>query len=375
MITDSQSVVLTSLELGQGFWLSRARLNSESTLNSLTRTMITELNAAFDQCESDPNCVAIFLEGTGEKAFCAGGDIRAMYNSMVKHGASHNPEAIDFFESEYQLDYRIHKATKPIIVWGTGFVMGGGLGLFAGAQHRIVTETSKIAMPEISIGLYPDVGGSYFLNKLPKGVGLFLGLSAHRLMASDSQFLGLSNHYYQSSDREKIPSILKDRAYKAGDLKHNAALVFETLSTHEAAPTDAPLRAKLESIQDTFRYDSLEANIGRWTKLAARDDFFKKGLETFHKGSPTSAKIIFEQLRRTERMSLEECFALETVLTIQFAAHHDFREGIRALVIDKDNVPKWNPKSLGEVSADIIAAHYKSPEGYKNPFHKRTTHT
>src|SRR5690606_7173204 len=169
---------------GGGKKIAVATLNSEKTLNSLTQTMVDLLGPQLKQWESDASIAAVVLRGAGEKAFCAGGDVKELYRSAVeKDGA-----AAKFYETEYRLDYQIHTYSKPIVMWGTGIVMGGGLGLASGASHRGVTETSRIAMPEITIGLFPDVRGTRFLNRAPGKIGLYLGLISALLHATVDLF-------------------------------------------------------------------------------------------------------------------------------------------------------------------------------------------
>ncbi|EWG99884.1 hypothetical protein Q427_22465 [Halomonas sp. BC04] len=159
-----------------------ATLNAPKSLNALTLTMAQQLMAKLDAWAVDRSIVAVWLEGAGEKAFCAGGDVVALYRSMTEEGENRGSGrdsvfAETYFTTEYRLDYRIHTYPKPILLWGDGIIMGGGLGLTAGASHRIVTETTRIAMPEITIGLYPDIGASWFLNRMPPGIGAYLGIT------------------------------------------------------------------------------------------------------------------------------------------------------------------------------------------------------
>jgi enoyl-CoA hydratase/carnithine racemase len=177
-------VLFQELACANGKRIGVAQLNSEKTLNSLSLAMIRLLYPQLQQWAQDDNIVAVFLQGAGEKAFCAGGDVKQICLAVRANGID-DTTAEELFAAEYRLDYFIHCFPKPMIVWATGIVMGGGIGLLCGASHRIVTETSRLAMPEISIGLYPDVGGSWFLGRLGK-VGLFLGMTAANINAQDA---------------------------------------------------------------------------------------------------------------------------------------------------------------------------------------------
>ncbi|MDN5849582.1 MAG: enoyl-CoA hydratase/isomerase family protein, partial [Nitrococcus sp.] len=170
-----QSVLFEERPAKNGRKLGFARLNAERSLNALSQAMIDALQARLSDWAQDPAIVCVVIEGSGAKAFCAGGDVIALYDSMRAHPGGPNPVAKRFFETEYRLDYQIHTYPKPVLCWGHGIVIGGGLGLMAGASHRVVTETSHIAMPEITIGLYPDIGATWFLNRMPGRVGSFLG--------------------------------------------------------------------------------------------------------------------------------------------------------------------------------------------------------
>ncbi|MAD21828.1 MAG: enoyl-CoA hydratase, partial [Halomonas sp.] len=174
-----------------GHVIGEITLNAERSLNALTLEMIEEILPRLNQWQSDERVVAVLLDSAGEKAFCAGGDVVNLYKAIQGEGAADFPER--FFENEYRLDYQLHTFPKPVICWGNGIVMGGGMGLLSGSSHRIVTETSRLAMPEVTIGLYPDVGASWFLNRLPGGAGRFLAMTGGQINAPDAVHLGLAD--------------------------------------------------------------------------------------------------------------------------------------------------------------------------------------
>src|SRR5690554_6159952 len=202
MTSMQDAVLFSTKDTADGHKIGIATLNSERSLNALSLAMIDALEPQLEAWANDDSIVCVWLEGAGEKAFCAGGDIVAMYKAAKDLPKEPVAEVVDFFTREYRLDYRIHTYPKPLVVWGDGFVMGGGMGLMNGASHRIVTERSRLAMPEISIGLYPDVGGTYFLSRLPEGMGLFLGLTAAQVNAADALWLGMADLALASDQKE-----------------------------------------------------------------------------------------------------------------------------------------------------------------------------
>lgn len=360
----SEKVLFEELESQNGFRIGVITLNSEKTLNAIDVPMIALLRERLGIWSEDPNLACVMLRGAGEKAFCAGGDVLRLHQSMKESSGLNNPYAQEFFETEYRLDYLIHTYDKPVIVWGTGIVMGGGLGLFAGASHRLVTETSRIAMPEITIGLYPDVGGSWFLNRMPGKIGLYLGLTGAPVNASDACFLGLAGYRLSSSKYEEFLDSLKATTWSE-IVRHNRALVSLAIrplalaSAHEMPLSN--VKAHQEFIQEQMDFDSLLQIRDSFSKVETEEKWIRRGMDSFLSGSPTSAYLIYEVLHRSKHLSLKEAFMQELVLSMQCAAHPDFAEGVRALLIDKDNTPKWTPAALEEVSDEWIEGHFASP--------------
>ena len=201
----SDVVLFETLQTQDGHHIGVATLNSEKSLNSLSVEMVDLLTPKFKEWKQDKSVVCVLLKAVGEKAFCAGGDIRRLYDSMLECGAEKkNDYAESFFENEYRLDYLIHTYSKPIIVWGHGIVMGGGIGLMSGASHRVVTEKSRLAMPEINIGLYPDVGSTWFLNHATGRTGLFLGLTGANINAADALYIGLADRFISHEKQDEV---------------------------------------------------------------------------------------------------------------------------------------------------------------------------
>ncbi|UKB85790.1 enoyl-CoA hydratase/isomerase family protein [Chryseobacterium sp. MEBOG06] len=335
-------------------------LNSEKTLNSLSLEMIEELKVVLDDWKISDEVNCIFLQGAGEKAFCAGGDVRKLYDAIIVQRSIDDTEVpqdcFDFFSKEYKLDYSVHTYPKPVIVWGHGIVMGGGIGLMVGASHRIVTERSKLAMPEITIGLYPDVGGTWFLNKMPSAYGFYLGLTGARLDGADCKFLGLADYYIESSSKETILKDLLQTEWN-GSYHKTVSDILENISKDIIIP-ESQASAHQSFIQQFEGLKSLEEFREIIINQEDKDDWINNGLESFEAGSPSSAHIIFRQLKEGKTLSLEEVFQSELNLSCQCCIHPDFAEGVRALLVDKDRSPKWHPATLDEITEEWIDSYF-----------------
>jgi len=335
-------------------------LNSEKTLNSLSLPMIEELKEVLENWKTSDLVSCVFLQGAGEKALCAGGDVRQLHDAIIeqrsKDATKVAPACLEFFCKEYEVDYLIHTYPKPVIVWGHGIVMGGGIGLMVGASHRIVTERSKLAMPEITIGLYPDVGGTWFLNKMPSAYGLYLGLTGARLDGSDCLFLGLADYSISSTSKEEVLQKLQQIEWS----KEAHQLVTDVLNSFSNTSTLPESQAKehssfirlFESIDSVEQFGDLIRN------FSEKDDWILNGLKSFEAGSPSSAHIIFRQITNGKQLNLEEVFQSELNLSCQCCIHPDFAEGVRALLVDKDLSPKWQPASLDAVTQKWIDSYF-----------------
>lgn len=355
-------VLLETREARNGRRVAFATLNAERSLNALSLEMAERLTGQLHVWEEDPAVACVVLQGAGERAFCAGGDIVALYHAMSRGDAEGRRLIERFFATEYTLDYLLHTYTKPVLCWGHGIVMGGGLGLMEGCSHRIVTDTSRVATPEIAIGLYPDVGSSWFLPRMPGRTGLYVGLTGTHMNAGDALFGGLADYYVQSADKQKLYDALL-RLDWADAARHNRHVLSELLRSwrDRYAPPESPLRARFDLINELMDRDSVEDILAALAGRAGGDPWLEKGWVNLRYGSPTSAKIIFEVYHRARRLSLKQVFALELDMTIQVTRHPDLREGIRARVIDKDHRPRWSPPTLAEVSDAYVAEHFVSP--------------
>jgi len=371
------AVLFTEHPAGNGKKIIQATLNSEKSLNALTLEMIRLLAPKLPEWQADPSVAAVILDGAGEKAFCAGGDIVNLYKGMVGETAVAQGEAgfcETFFIEEYQLDHAIHCFSKPLIVWGSGIVMGGGLGLMAGANYRVVTETSRIAMPEVSIGLYPDVGGTWFLNRMPGRVGLFLGLTASALNAADCRYVGLGDRFIQSDKRALMLEQLQAVAWgdQLESLHHGVNSVLRDLEQQSlnALPSLQPESQVLkhfDQINGLMDHYDLADIVNALLTLETDDCWLQRAQGAVKNGSPAAMALIFAQIKRGKHLSLKEVFQAELDLSVNCSTAGEFAEGVRALLIDKDGSPNWRFKSLAEVDANWIEALFVSPWPQQHP--------
>jgi enoyl-CoA hydratase/carnithine racemase len=363
MSSENTPVIFDELTTECGFKIGHATLAKPASLNALDLHMINLLTPQLESWQQDPQVVMVILDGSGERAFCAGGDIVSMYKSMQNSVSKKenlegkNSLALqEFFTQEYQLDYLIHTFSKPILVWGNGIVMGGGLGLMSGGSHRIVTETSRIAMPEISIGLYPDVGGSYFLNAMPAGCGLFLGLTGAFLNASDALYSHLADYFVPHDAKVTLFTRLLSANWQEGLLHQTLSSICDDF--HSLHIGQLPQGNLMEN-QDWLTTLSAQTDVSQAVEYiqsanAGDNKWLSKAQKTLSAGSPITAHLVFEQLRRGKDMTLAECFQMELGLSCQCGEFGEFQEGVRALMIDKDNQPNWRFKSVDQVPKAIV---------------------
>lgn len=328
-----------------------ATLNRPKALNALTLPMIRAYWRQLDAWEHDPAVKAVVLRGTGERAFCAGGDIRAIHDA----GKAGDRLTRDFFREEYALNHRIHAMAKPHVALIDGITMGGGVGLSVHGSHRVATERTLFAMPETGIGLFPDVGGGYFLPRCPGETGMYLALTGARLKTADSLYCGVATHVVAGAAVDALVERLASADY--GRNAHGT--VNRVLATFTAPAAPSPLAAYRAAIDCCFAGNSVEAILD--ALLADGSDWAKQQHATILTKSPTSLKITFRQLRQAATMTLAEDLAMEYRMTQGCMNDHDFYEGIRALMIDKDNKPVWRPATLAEVPADAVERHFAPP--------------
>ena len=309
--------------------IGRVTLNRPQALNALTHDMVRALDARLDAWAGDDAIAKVVIEGAGMRAFCAGGDIRDLYAVM---GRGDDSFIDTFYRDEYRLNYRIHTYPKPYVAVIDGVVMGGGVGISIHGSHRLVTERALFAMPETGIGFFPDVGAAWFLSRMPGEIGMYLGLTGARLGPADAIYSGVATHY--------VPS----------------GRLAEALDGFSADPGPPPMAEHRAAIDRCFAGDSLEAVIQALE--AEGGDWSEKTLTALAGKSPTSLKVTHRQLRRGASLSFSQAMTMEFRLSQRFCAGHDFREGVRAAVIDKDRRPQWQPRTLAEVGESDIDAYF-----------------
>lgn len=357
------AVLFDELPTRDGGRIGVATLNAPKSLNALSLEMIRQLEAKLEAWAVDRSVVAVWLEGSGDKAFCAGGDVVALYRSLTEEGENRGAGrdgifAETYFTAEYRLDYRIHTYPKPLMVWGDGIVMGGGLGLLAGGFQRLATETTRIAMPEITIGLYPDIGASWFLGRMPPGVGAYLGLTGAQLNARDALDLGLADRFIPRERREALLGALEEADYGDRSLPALRAGVQGVLDHHEdrRAVPSGQVWPHLDHIQALVgRVDAATA-VKRILRDTTDDGWLAANRARLEAGCPMSAQLVWRMLERHAHTSLADAFRDELGLSVQCCRQGDFVEGVRALLVDKDKAPRWQHGSVAGVpQADIQA--------------------
>lgn len=365
----SEPVRIETRPTADGRRIGMLTLDSPASLNALSLEMIQLLQGALTRWEQDPAIVCVLLQGAGEKAFCAGGDIRSFY--YRKQEASESAlfgYARDFFQQEYRLDHHIHRYSKPLVCVADGICMGGGIGLFAGAGFRVVTEKSLFAMPEVTIGLYPDVGASWFLSRMPGRLGLWLGLTGARFNGADAIGLGLADHAMASRERAELPACLAALDWSAGDpCEQIEALLTDLQEAPGQALPPPVLLPHQERIDALLAGRSLQGVLARLEGAELDEPALVQGRETCLRGSPISRAILWRQFWQARRQSLAEVFADELALSVNCVLKGDFVEGVRALLIDKDKSPRWQAPQAGEAWLDVF---YRWPEG-DNPLRPR----
>ncbi|WP_038203422.1 enoyl-CoA hydratase/isomerase family protein [Xenophilus azovorans] len=364
-------VLFDFLPTANGRRFGVATLNAPAALNALSVDMVRLLTPKLREWAADPQVVGVLLQAAGEKAFCAGGDLRQLYRTLLDCGSAPNEKrneyAERFFGEEYELDHLIHTFPKPFLCWGHGIVMGGGVGLMVGASHRVVTEGSRVAMPEINIGLYPDVGGSWFLRRTPGRTGLFLAFTAAQINGSDAIFAGLADVLVPQARKAQVLEAIGATAWSGNDRADRALLsrILATAAEGASRPL-SKLREHYDTIESLMAGDDLLDIARRLRALQSDDAWLQGAAKAFAKGAPSSIALTWELWQRVPRMSLAEVFRLEYWASLGFCAHKDFAEGIRAVLVDKDRNPKWQPATLEEITLAFVEDHLK-PRGEMAP--------
>jgi enoyl-CoA hydratase len=330
--------------------LATVTLNRPQALNAFTLDMYRRFDPMLRGWADDPAIKAVLIRGAGERAFCAGGDVRAIYESGRGISGDRSLTAV-FFREEYELIRRIHRYPKSYVAIIDGITMGGGAGVSVNGAYRVATERTMLAMPESGIGLFPDVGATRFLNLCPGRIGRYLGLSGVRIGAADALYCGFATHYVP---RERVAPLIAALAGSGG--------VEETLAGFAADPGPAPIAARQPAIDRCFAADKIEAILDALEREAAEGGADAEWAAGIRAGlltkSPTSLKITLRQLSTGRDFAIEEALALEYRLTQHVMAGHDFYEGVRAVLVDKDQQPRWDPPTLAGVDEAMVDSYF-----------------
>ncbi len=325
-----------------GTQLGVITLNRPEALNALTQSMCSAMDEQLIRWEQDPAIKTVVVRAQ-DKGFCAGGDIRQIY----QNGLRGDPHVLEFFKDEYQLNRRIYHYSKPYIALLDGLTFGGGVGISVHGSYRIATEKTLFAMPETSIGFFPDVGGSYFLPRLPGRLGFYLGLTGARLKAGDLISTGIATHYV---DRNQLDDLVKALAQFEfnDDLKSS---IEHCLALYAGAPEPGTLNTVRTDIDHCFNHNSIEAIISALQEK--NSDWAQTTLNALQQSSPTSLNVTLRLLEKGADLDFDDCMAMEYIVTQHFLKHPDFYEGVRAKLIDKDQNPRWK-SSLSEVKTEDV---------------------
>lgn len=352
MMTINQHILFEECP-GKGGHLGLITLNRPSALNALTHEMCKQLNQQLQIWEASSKIKAVVIRGAGEKAFSAGGDIVQLYHNGK---AGRLQQVREFFQDEYRLNHRIHHYSKPFISLLDGITMGGGVGVSIHGSHRVVTERFVFAMPETSIGFFPDIGGSYFLSRCPGETGVYLGLTGMRLNAAEAIYVNLTDHFIASNHLDELIALIA--AQKFGD--DPDAAVTDILQAVSVIPETPALATVRDNIDTFFMMDTVEEIM---TALQQCDKpWHQETLQILDQKSPLSLKVALREIREGVSMDFESCMRMEFRLCQHFMQGHDFYEGIRATLIDKDKNPMWQPASLAEVTEGLVDGYFASLE-------------
>jgi enoyl-CoA hydratase/carnithine racemase len=342
-----------------------ATLNRPEALNALNLEMCELLLAQLQRWRADDAIAAVVLRAEGEKAFCAGGDVAEVVKRVKARGQDRFKYGDAFFSVEYELDLLIHQFGKPFIALAQGITMGGGMGLVAGASHRIVSTQARIAMPEIHIGLFPDVGGGFFLNRLPCRAGWLMALTGQIVNEHDAVLAGLADAIIPAAQFEPFLDQISQKL-GSNSSEENQRTVTDVLNRFDGKVkphvTQSPLWQRMPLIHEIMHQPSVTQVRDALLHAAENDEWLAGAAKSLANGSPTTAHVAFEYLQRSLKLGIAEVLELDLVLAKQFPRHHDFLEGVRAVLIDKDKSPRWTPARFEDVSAALVAKHFSALE-------------
>jgi enoyl-CoA hydratase len=324
------------------------RLNRPKAINAVTLEMFRDIDKALDQFEADPDVAVILLEGAGERGLCAGGDIRALWESSKAAGDLGKI----LWREEYILNARIAKFAKPYVAFMDGIVMGGGVGLSAHSRHRVVTERTKLAMPEVGLGFFPDVGGTWLLSRSPGEMGTYFGLTGQTMNGPDAVYARFADAVVPSANLAELRDALT--SIRAGTRPADIKSLIEDYATGQTCGPVATLQSKIDG---WFAHDRMEDIVAALQRDGS--ELALSTLKTLNEKSPRGMVVTLRLLRLARASaSLEECLVREYRAALEVFASDDFREGVRAAVIDKDRNPKWSPPGIEDITPEMVAPYF-----------------
>jgi len=324
------------------------RLNRPKAINAVTLEMFRDIDRALDQFEADPAVAVIVLEGAGERGLCAGGDIRALWESSKVNGDLGSI----LWREEYILNARIKKFPKPYVAFMDGIVMGGGVGLSAHSSHRVVTDRTKLAMPEVGLGFFPDVGGTFLLSRSPGEIGTYFGLTGTTMNGPDAVHARFADAVVPSARLPALREVLTK--VRPGTMSIEVRALIDGFATGEQA---GPVAAKQAEIDRLFGYDRMEDIVAALKRDGS--ELAQAALKTLGEKSPRGMVVTLRLLRLARKAAtLEQCLVREYRAALEVFRSEDFREGVRAAVIDKDRNPRWSPPRIEDVTPEMVAPYF-----------------
>ena len=359
--TDTADVRFETREAPRGRAVGMMHLARPHRMNALTLAMCEAMLARLSEWASDESIACVGIDGDGDRAFCAGGDVVAMVGAIRAGGPRRYALADRQFDAEYRLVQAIAEFPKPVVAWVHGITMGAGVGLAVAASHRVVTPSVRMAMPESRIGLFPDVGATHFLGRVVANAGPLIATAGIELGANDALLCGLADDLLpdeaKSAMHDAIDAALTGSAVGGLDGAIAARLSAVTPDVRGVAPP-GEIAGRIDALQRVGRARDVAALRAAIVREAGTDAWFASALASFDAGSPTSIHVGFEHFRRSRGRSLRETLAVDRTLARAFVRGHDFPEGVRAALIDKDRRPNWQPQRLDEVTQSEVAAHF-----------------
>lgn len=342
--------------------VGRILLNRPKALNALTLDKIRVMDQTLRAWAEDDAVHCVVIEGAGDKAFCAGGDIRKLYDAGK---AGDKAFLSAFFGEEYRLNRLIKMFPKPYVALMDGITMGGGVGVSVHGSHRVCSERTVFAMPETGIGMLPDVGGTYFLPRLPGATGMYLALTGARMRAADCLYTGVATHFVPHERHKEVLAALCEAERNATTHEDMQTAVTCVLDMFYEEPGAAPLAVQRDAVKRCFSGGSVEEILKNLQDEGG--EWAENTLATLHTKSPTALRVAFRQMQVGAQLDFDRCMQIEYRLSQRLAGSPDFLEGVRAVIIDKDNAPQWNPSTLADVDpAGVDALFAPLPDGDLN---------